>query len=75
MPEPGSKKYDIHRAHGRKAAENQGVPDRHANAEAKESMEEDPTWRPSGPRTERGRGPLSERAEREAFRDLRPETD
>jgi hypothetical protein len=61
MAEPGSKKYDTHRARRRKDAEKSGVPDRHANEDAKESLEENPQWRPSGPRTERGRGPKSER--------------
>ncbi len=72
MPEPGSKKYDIHRAHGRKNAENQGVPDQHANERAKEELRRDPHWRSRGPRTERGYGPKGERG---GQAEQRPETD
>ncbi|MDT0344290.1 hypothetical protein [Streptomyces litchfieldiae] len=61
MPEPGSKKYDIHRAHKRKRAEDEGVPDKQANRQANEELQNDPHWRSRGPRTERGRGPQSER--------------
>jgi hypothetical protein len=64
MPEPGSKKYDIHRAHRRKDAESRGVPDQSANREANASLQEEPEWRSRGPRTERGRGPKSERGRR-----------
>lgn len=82
MPEPGSKKYDIHRAHHRKAAEDRGVPDHHANQEANEALQRDFHWQSRGARTERGRGPKSERrrvdpraeARRQA-REQRPETD
>lgn len=72
MPEPGSKKYDIHRAHLRKDAESRGVPDRHANAQANEELQRDPHWQSRGPRTERGLGPESERG---GFEEQRPETD
>jgi hypothetical protein len=61
MPEPGSKKYDIHRAHRRKDAENRGVPDQHANQEANDELQRDAHWQPRGPRTERGAGPEGER--------------
>ncbi|MEU3605520.1 hypothetical protein AB0E83_08690 [Streptomyces sp. NPDC035033] len=61
MPEPGSKKYDTRRARLRKDAEQGGVPDAKANDEANESLQEDPQWRSSGPRTERGLGPKGER--------------
>ncbi|MEU5837959.1 hypothetical protein ABZ820_30400 [Streptomyces diacarni] len=62
MPEPGSKSYDKHRARGRKDQERSGHTDaQEANEAAKREMERDPRWRPSGPRTERGRGPKSER--------------
>ncbi|RKN45080.1 hypothetical protein D7294_07145 [Streptomyces hoynatensis] len=64
MPEPGSKSYDIKRAHARKAAEDQGVPDRHANEEANAELQRDPHWQSRGPRTERGRGPKGERTSR-----------
>ncbi|WP_180268785.1 hypothetical protein [Streptomyces sp. Ru87] len=40
-----------------------GVPDEHANEEAKETLSKDPDWRSRGPRTERGRGPKGERPE------------
>ncbi|MFP8962328.1 hypothetical protein ACLIYP_17485 [Streptomyces nanhaiensis] len=63
MPEPGSKDYDKQRARRRKEAERGGVPDRHANEEADESLRQDPHRRSSGPRTERGRGPKGERPE------------
>ncbi|CAL9566085.1 MULTISPECIES: hypothetical protein [Streptomyces] len=63
MPEPGSKDYDKQRARRRKEAERSGVPDRHANEEANESLQQDPRRRSSGPRTERGRGPKGERPE------------
>jgi hypothetical protein len=63
MPEPGSKKYDIHRAHRRKDAEDRGVPDQHANEEANAELQRDPHWQSRGPRTERGRGPKAERPE------------
>ncbi|MFE6224059.1 hypothetical protein [Streptomyces sp. NPDC057854] len=63
MPEPGSKKYDTRRARARKDAEDAGTPDAKANDEANESLQRDPRWRSSGPRTERGRGPKGERPE------------
>ncbi|MDJ1132968.1 hypothetical protein [Streptomyces iconiensis] len=64
MPEPGSKSYDIQRARRRKEAKDDlGESGRSANEEAKQELEEDPQWRPSGPRTERGRGPKGERGE------------
>ncbi|SFC68354.1 hypothetical protein [Streptomyces aidingensis] len=69
MPEPGSKRYDIRRTHKRKQAEDSGVPDQYANEAAKEDLAEEEGWRARGPRTERGRGPKSERTEQ------RPETD
>ncbi|MEE1942947.1 hypothetical protein V1L54_26665 [Streptomyces sp. TRM 70361] len=65
MPEPGSKEYDKQRARRRKEAERSGIPDRHANEEANRSLQEDPHWRSSGPRTERGLGPKGERPESE----------
>ncbi|HET6636842.1 MAG TPA: hypothetical protein VFH77_17640 [Streptomyces sp.] len=61
MPEPGSKKYDNRRKEYRRDAEDEGIPDKHANREAKERLEEDPQWRPEGPRTDRGRGPKGQR--------------
>ncbi|GAA2406121.1 hypothetical protein GCM10010420_37530 [Streptomyces glaucosporus] len=61
MPEPGSKSYDKKRARRRKEAERSGVPDKNANEAANESIQQDPRWRTSGPRTERGRGPKGER--------------
>ncbi|WP_228973788.1 hypothetical protein [Streptomyces sp. DH12] len=61
MPEPGSKKYDIHRARLRKEAENHGVSDRDANDQANATLQARPEWRSRGPRTERGRGPEDER--------------
>ncbi|WP_030878192.1 MULTISPECIES: hypothetical protein [Streptomyces] len=62
MPEPGSKSYDIHRARRRKEKEKTGEADRkQANEEAKRDMEQDPKWRPSGPHSDRGRGPKGER--------------
>ncbi|MCF6522674.1 hypothetical protein [Streptomyces sp. JJ36] len=61
MPEPGSHEYDKKRKHLRKNAEKEGIPDRHANAEAKKRLEQDPEYRPTGPHTERGRGPKGER--------------
>ncbi|MET9297220.1 hypothetical protein [Streptomyces sp. NPDC003077] len=61
MPEPGSKAYDRKRAQRRRAAEDRGVPDQHANEEANESLRADPHWQSRGPRTERGRGPKGER--------------
>jgi hypothetical protein len=61
MPEPGSKKYDQRRARLRREAEDQGIPDEHANEEAKSRMRKDPKWRTRGPRTERGLGPKGER--------------
>ncbi|KRV48391.1 hypothetical protein AQ490_25105 [Wenjunlia vitaminophila] len=61
MPEPGSKKYDKRRAKLRKKAEDEGVPDQHANERANETLQSDPGWRTHGPRTERGRGPKGER--------------
>ncbi|MBT2444481.1 hypothetical protein J7E93_31175 [Streptomyces sp. ISL-36] len=61
MPEPGSKKFDKRRAELRKDAEDRGIPDRHADDDAKERLADDPKWRPTGPRTERGRGPKGER--------------
>ncbi|MET9520500.1 hypothetical protein [Streptomyces sp. NPDC002994] len=64
MPEPGSKKYDTKRARLRKEAEDSGVPDKHANEQANENLQADPHYQSSGPRTERGRGPESERSER-----------
>ncbi|NYI03633.1 hypothetical protein [Allostreptomyces psammosilenae] len=64
MPEPGSKKYDVRRARLRKEAEDSGVPDQHADAEANRELQQDPEWRTSGPRTERGLGPKGERGER-----------
>jgi hypothetical protein len=51
------------RARLRKEAEDEGVPDRHANEEANESLQRDPEWQSRGPRTERGRGPKGERPE------------
>jgi hypothetical protein len=64
MPEPGSKAYDRKRAKKRKEAEDRGVPDQYANEEANEALQQDPHWQTRGPRTERGRGPKSERKER-----------
>ncbi|WP_175410870.1 hypothetical protein [Streptomyces sp. TRM64462] len=62
MPEPGSKKYDIHRARTRKNIEDQGAAsDKGANEEANAKLQESPEWRSRGPRTERGRGPKGER--------------
>ncbi|GAB2591328.1 hypothetical protein GCM10027168_25790 [Streptomyces capparidis] len=61
MPEPGSKKYDTKRAKLRKEAEDRGIPDRHANEHANETLKDDPHWRSRGPRTERGLGPKGER--------------
>ncbi|MDT9686142.1 hypothetical protein RND61_29345 [Streptomyces sp. TRM76323] len=61
MPEPGSKKYDIHRARLRKEAEGRGVSDQEANDEANATLQRSPGWRSRGPRTERGRGPKGER--------------
>lgn len=78
MPEPGSKSYDIHRAHRRKEAESQGVSDQDANRRANESLQGgDAGWRPSGPRTERGRGPKGERyvPDEPVGREQMPETD
>ncbi|MFE0874109.1 hypothetical protein ACFW4X_04340 [Streptomyces smyrnaeus] len=67
VPEPGSKSYDKHRARRRKDLEKSGAADaQEANEEAKREMERDPDWRPSGPRTERGRGPKGERPESES---------
>ncbi|URN13686.1 hypothetical protein LUW77_26570 [Streptomyces radiopugnans] len=48
MPEPGSKDYDKQRARRRKEAERSGVPDRHANEEANESLQQDPRRAPPG---------------------------
>ncbi|GGX94180.1 hypothetical protein [Streptomyces minutiscleroticus] len=62
MPEPGSKKYDVRRAHERKEAERSGA-GKHAAEEAAEKLQADPHWRSGGPRTERGRGPKGERPE------------
>ncbi|MEV8565403.1 hypothetical protein AB0436_07410 [Streptomyces sp. NPDC051322] len=64
MPEPGSKKYDARRARLRKEAEDSGTPDRQANEAANESLQEDPQWQSSGPRTERGYGPKGEPSQR-----------
>lgn len=61
MPEPGGKKYDIHRARLRKEAEDRGVSDQEANDEANAVLQRSPEWRSRGPRTERGRGPEGER--------------
>lgn len=61
MPEPGSKAYDTKRSRIRKEAEDQGVPDQHANEEANETLQADPAHRSRGPRTERGKGPKGER--------------
>ncbi|MCH6159339.1 hypothetical protein [Streptomyces marispadix] len=63
MPEPGSKAYDKKRARLRKDAEKEQhhASDQEADEEAKKRLEEEPRWRPSGPRTERGRGPKGER--------------
>lgn len=61
MPEPGSKAYDQKRQRLRREYEDQGEPD--ANERAKTELERDPQYRPSGPRTERGRGPKGEREE------------
>ena len=40
MPEPGSKEYDVQRAHLRKEMEQQGVPDKHANERANAILQE-----------------------------------
>ncbi|GAA4892743.1 hypothetical protein ACFPM3_17075 [Streptomyces coeruleoprunus] len=61
MPEPGSKKYDIHRARMRKNAEDRGLSDQQANEEANAELQNERQWRSRGPRTERGRGPKGER--------------
>ncbi|WP_019547190.1 hypothetical protein [Streptomyces sulphureus] len=62
MPEPGSKSYDIQRSRRRKEAKDEsGASGQEANEEAKQDLEKDPHWRPSGPRNERGRGPKGER--------------
>jgi hypothetical protein len=61
VPEPGSKKYDTKRARARKEAERSGISDQDANAAANEELQQDPKFRSSGPRTERGRGPKGER--------------
>ncbi|MDI6411705.1 hypothetical protein ACH4LN_03435 [Streptomyces albus] len=62
VPEPGSKSYDKHRARRRKDLERSGAADaQEANEQAKRDLERDPEWRPTGPRSERGRGPKSER--------------
>ncbi|GGQ19016.1 hypothetical protein [Streptomyces roseolilacinus] len=61
MPEPGSKKYDIHRARLRKEAEGRGVSDQDANDEANATLRRSPVRRSRGSRTERGRGPEGER--------------
>lgn len=67
MPEPGSKKYDVQRARRRKNAKDDlGESGQEANREAKQELEEDPQWRPSGPRSERGRGPKGERPSSES---------
>jgi hypothetical protein len=64
MPAPGSKRLDIRRAHRRREAEDHGIPDQHADQDAKEILESDPKWQTRGPRTERGRGPKGEGSER-----------
>lgn len=61
VPEPGSKSYDIQRSRRRKEKEAGHRSGQQANEEAKYELEDDPRWRPSGPRTERGRGPMGER--------------
>lgn len=65
MPEPGSKKFDRRRAKLRREAEDQGIPDKHANEDAKGRLEDDPQWQTHGPRTERGLGPKGQRNERD----------
>ncbi|MEV0597834.1 hypothetical protein AB0I82_00825 [Streptomyces sp. NPDC050315] len=65
MPEPGSKKFDRRRAKLRREAEDQGIPDKHANEDAKGRLEDDPQWQTRGPRTERGLGPKGQRNERD----------
>nr|WP_306184185.1 MULTISPECIES: hypothetical protein [unclassified Streptomyces] len=64
VPEPGSKKYDVKRARMRKEAEQSGISDQDADKAANEELQQDPKLRSSGPRTERGRGPKSERSGR-----------
>ncbi|MDA8369094.1 MAG: hypothetical protein M0026_04420 [Nocardiopsaceae bacterium] len=65
MPRPGSHKYDIQRAHKRKALEDAGIAndqgaDERANRELQEHDEHKPIRQ-----TERGRGPKSEREPRQ----------
>lgn len=74
MPEPGSKSYDTQRARRRKDAQQEGVPEQEAEQRAKEEIEQDPKWRPSGPRTERGLGPKGERERTESGREPSPES-
>lgn len=61
MPEPGSKKYDTRRARLRKDSENQGISDKEANEEANATLQQDPDYRSSGPRSERDEGPKGQR--------------
>lgn len=71
MPEPGSKAYDKKRQEYRREAEDRGVRD--ANERAKDALEEEhPEYRPTGPRTERGRGPKGERESGSTRRQERP---
>lgn len=72
MPEPGSKNYDVQRARRRKDAQKEGVPEQEAEQRAKEEIEQDPKWRPSGPRTERGLGPKGERERTESGEEPAP---
>lgn len=73
MPEPGSKSYDIQRARRRKEAQQEGAPEQAAEERAKEEIEQDPKWRPSGPRSERGLGPKGERERTESGEEHSPE--
>jgi len=60
MPRPGSHKYDIQRARLRKRLDNEGIPDKHADEQANQILQEEQGKR-GILRSERGLGPTSER--------------